>query len=729
MGVVYAAVDERLDRTVAIKTLGAKSDAVSRARLLREARAAAGLSHPGICQVFDVREEEGELWVAMELLEGETLAERLDRSRFRVREAIEVGLGILAPLGYLHGRGLIHRDLKPGNVFLTPHGVKLLDFSLTVPREASPGTRLTQENAIVGTPHYMAPEQWRVREMGPWTDIFSFGAILYEMLAGGYAFPGDDPLDVFHACAFEDPPPIAGPPGIEWLDAVVRKALAKEPGDRYESAAVTAEALASAHGRYRTGVSGRQRIADAATAGQIFRFVALPFRLLRPDPEIDFLAASLPEAIGASLAGLEHLVVRSTGVASVENGEPDLQELASEVRVDFALRGSLLSAGPKVRLSAQLVEVPEGTVVWSIKEDVPLGDLFELQDELTRRVVEGIRIPLSPRERASLERDVPATPRAYELFLRAIHMEGSAGYARTLNTALRDLLRSCLDEDPTFAPAWARYGRVCRKIAKFGLADSDEHLRIAEEAFRRAIELHPDMPLVHRYYAFFELEHGSDPIGVMTRLLARIRDRVSEAELFGGLVAACRFCGLYEASIAAHERGLRLDPGLVTSVHHTYFQVGRMDEVEDRDFLKALSEDDEHALRVARVDAKGTAEGNVKRYVQAIIAAIEGRRDECVGLYRQSVPHGLTDPEFHFYFARVLSRAGAGREALDVMRDVVVGRGFYCPLPLRVDPWFETLRDQAGFDELLANAETSRERAREAYRKADGESLLGVPEA
>jgi serine/threonine protein kinase len=137
MGVVYAADDDRLARTVAIKTLGRSNDPTSRARLLREARAAAGLSHPGICQVFDVGEEKGELWVAMELLQGQSLLDRLKTGRPQVREAIEIALGILAPLDYLHGRGLVHRDLKPSNIFVTPHGVKLLDFSLTVP-ERSP---------------------------------------------------------------------------------------------------------------------------------------------------------------------------------------------------------------------------------------------------------------------------------------------------------------------------------------------------------------------------------------------------------------------------------------------------------------------------------------------------------------------------------------------------------------------------------------------------------------
>lgn len=726
MGVVYAAVDERLNRELAIKTLGRQKDDLSRGRLLREARAAAGLSHPGICQVFDVGEDRGELWVAMELLQGQTLYDRLAGGRPRVREAVEIALGILAPLQYLHERGLVHRDLKPSNIFLTPHGVKLLDFSLTVGPELSGDARLTQTNAIVGTPHYMAPEQWRARKMGPRTDLFGCGAILYEMLAGEKAFPGDDPIDVFHACAFEEPPPLAGPSGIERLDAVVRRALAKVPDERFESAEAMSQALAGAHERYRSE-SRTTPGADDATAGQIRRFIALPFKLLRPDPEIDFLVHSLPEAISAALAGLEHLVVRSTGLIRHEEGEIDLKRLATDIGVDYALQGSLLSAGPRVRLNAQLIEVPEGTLVWSMREDVSPGDLFELQDELARRVVEGLALPLSPREKARLRQDIPASARAYELYLRALNVEGER-HTATVNLTLRDLLRSCLDEDPAFAPAWARYGRVCRMIAKFGLKDTEGHLSLAKRAFERAMEINPDLPLLHNYYALFELEHGRDPVAVMRRLLGRIGERVADAEVYAGLVAACRFCGLYEASIAAHERGLRLDPGLSTSVHHTYFQIGRMDAVEGRDFLHALRSDEDSVIAVLARESKANAEGNVVMYLQGILAAIEGRADDCVLRYHEVIDTGLDDPEFRFYFVRALSRSGAGEAALEALADVL-DRGFYCPLPLRVDPWFETLRREPGFDELLSRAEAGRARALEGFRAAGGGRLLGVEES
>jgi serine/threonine protein kinase len=299
MGVVYNAEDSRLGRRVALKTLSAASrDPAARDRLWREARAAAALSHPGICQVYDVAEHDGELYVAMELLEGEGLDQRLKGARFGVEEAVRLALDVLAALGVLHDRGVIHRDLKPSNIFLTRHGPKILDFGLALPLEGPTDTRLTGEGMIIGTPHYMAPEQWRAEGLGARSDLFAMGAILYEILAGEYAFPGEDPIAVFHACAFESPLPLTGAPGIEAVNAVIRRPIAKDPAERPADAAEMARELTGALERMRTLQTPDATPPVERKAETVRRFIALPFRMLRADPDLDFLASSLPEAIG-----------------------------------------------------------------------------------------------------------------------------------------------------------------------------------------------------------------------------------------------------------------------------------------------------------------------------------------------------------------------------------------------------------------------------------------------
>ncbi len=252
MGVVYAALDERLGRAVAVKVISdASRDERARDRLRREAQAAARVNHPNICQVHEIGEQGGEPYIVMELLEGESLAERLSRGALPVGEASRVALELLQGLGALHRHGLLHRDLKPSNVFLTAYGVKLLDFGL-VRRETGDATptlaepSLTASGLLVGTPRYMAPEHVEGRELDARSDLFAVGAILYEMLAGRPAFPGRTPVEILHAILHEPPPPLAGPPSLIPVHEVAARALSKRPEERHASAEAMADALRAA---------------------------------------------------------------------------------------------------------------------------------------------------------------------------------------------------------------------------------------------------------------------------------------------------------------------------------------------------------------------------------------------------------------------------------------------------------------------------------------------------
>ena len=240
MGVVYAARDERLDRTVALKTIRGETDDTSRKRLWREARAAAGVSHPNICQLYEVEETDGGLIMAMELLAGEPLGARVTRGPLSPADTSTIALQVLDALDALHARGVIHRDLKPSNLFLTPHGVKLLDFGLARPIASSLGadsaTRLTEVGTIVGTPNYMAPEQVRGEALDARADLFALAAMLFEMLSGKVAFDGATMIDVLHAVLHEQPPALSGGGTVAGLDRVIHKALQKQAADRYDSA-------------------------------------------------------------------------------------------------------------------------------------------------------------------------------------------------------------------------------------------------------------------------------------------------------------------------------------------------------------------------------------------------------------------------------------------------------------------------------------------------------------
>ena len=724
MGVVYSARDARLDRTVALKMIRRGSaDPAAAERLRREARAAAAVSHPNICQLYDIGEEAGDLFIAMEYLEGESLAKRLERGPVPLDEAVRIALAMLAALDALHGRGLIHRDLKPSNVFLTPHGVKLLDFGLARPVAVSDAeTRLTGPGTIFGTPQYMPPEAVLGRPVDARGDLFAAGVVLYEMLTGTAPFAGATVPAVVHAIAYEHPPALGGSPAIAAVDRVIHKAIAKRPEDRYASAAAMAEELRSATPR-----------TDSGTALQVVRpmtrLIVLPFRVLRPDADIDFLAFSLADALTTSLSALEALVVRSSLTAAALGGDTvDLATIADKADVDVLLTGTLLRAADQVRVTTQLVEVPGGTVRWSQTTQVKLGDIFQLQDALTTRIVESLAVPLSARDEKNLKRDVPATAKAFEFYLRANQM----AYASRDWTLARDLYRQCVEEDPRYAPAWARLGRINRVISLYSDEASEQDYPLAEEAFQRALDLNPDLPFAHNHYTIVELETGRAR-QAMRRLLERARSRSADAELFAGLVQACRYAGLERPAIAAHEHARRIDPQIRTAVAHAYFAIGDYEKVietdqEDPPIITGLAIELLGRREEAIAQLQGLLVPGIPRLfhhiVDTTVALLHGDRETARTAADLMIARWpLRDPCSTYYLARTLAAIEHPR-ANEMLRRSIEG-GFHAYSLLTRDPWLNPLRASLEFAELLAFGEQQYREGVEAFVSAGGERILG----
>jgi serine/threonine protein kinase/tetratricopeptide (TPR) repeat protein len=727
MGVVYEARDERLHRTVALKTLPALSgDDTSRKRLWREARAAASVNHPNICQIYEIGEDTAGLFIAMELLEGDTLAEQLQRGPLSVADAVSVGLEILAALAALHARGIVHRDLKPSNVFRTPHGVKLLDFGLARPeleRAMTAATDITRTGAIMGTPRYMAPEAIRGETVDARSDLFAVGAMLFEMLSGRPAFDGRSVADVIHATVYEQPPALSGSSTVAAVDRVIRQALAKRPSERLPSADVMAEEL-----RWAGGLDPE---ASSSRAHALTRLVVLPFRVLKPDPETDFLAFSLPDAITTSLSATGSLVVRSSAVAARFAGEaPDLKALAADADVDRVVMGTLLRSGDRLRAVAQLVEAPGGTVVTSYTAQAPLGDLFHMQDDIARRVVDALSLPLTGV--APQTPDTPHDARAYELYLRANEL------ARTYEGVVqaRDVYEQCLDLDPAFAPAWAHLGRCHRVIAKFIDGSSDDAR--AKTALDRAVALNPRLSVAQKYYAQLEADMG-ESTSAMVRLLEQAARHGNDAELFAGLVQACRYCGLFDQAIDAHAEARRLDPNVPSTIEQTILMTG------DIERLLALA---------ARPSNAGGDQG-----ITVIGLGLAGRLDEARDVLL-NVTQMARIPAFHVwtsYMRAWLDRrvpdmmaAHASLSALKIVSDPeamfqlgtlfcdvgelapglqyierAIARGYYVVQSLERRSQFDAVRHQPAFQAVLAAAREGRARSLAAFRDAGGERLLG----
>ena len=722
MGVVYAAHDDRLDRDVAIKVVRPEivADPVAFERFRREARAAARVSHPHICALYELDEDGGQPFLVMELLQGESLAARLERGPLPVDDAITVADAILDALSALHRRGIIHRDLKPANIFLTDEGVKLVDFGLARRPGSSHETGeadLTDSGVLAGTPRYMSPEQLRGEPADERSDVFAAAAVIYEMIAGRPAFDGRTLVEIVHAVGYEEPPELRGPDPISAIDLVLRQALDKDPSRRIPRGDLLKTSLHNA------------RAGDVPTRAQlrrgVTRFVALPLVRLKPDPDTDFLAFSVPDAVSAALANVEGLIVRAT--RDVAQGS-DMRALGRELSADVILTGTLLRAGPEVRVSARLSDADSGTLIWSDTAQAPIDDLFQLQDALTERIVSSLALPLTASDRRTLAGQAPASAEAYELYMRANDLMTDSGQWEVA----RGLYERAVAIDPNFAPAWARLGRARRLIAKWSGVHAGAALAEAEAAFRRALELNPDLSIAHDLsaYAEAELGHAAD---AMERLLRRASSRRTDVGLLAGLVTTCRYAGLFDASLAADRLGKNVDPALVTSVAWTHFVRGDYETAARLDnssppFCMALSRVllgtmDAAGLRAIETGARA-AGARLALKVDRLI--VERRFEDALAGIRELRAQGFADPEGIYLSALLLAWAGAPDPAVSLLGHVVKG-GYACHAALVQRPEWTKLAGRPEFDAIVSDTARMVADARRRFDAASGPDVLGGP--
>jgi len=728
MGNVYRARDARLERDVAIKVLPEMlaQGAQRRERFWQEARAAAQVTHPNVCRLYDVAEEQEHLLLVMELVEGRTLAQCIQDGPVPVRYAAQIILGVLSALDAFHKAGIIHRDLKPDNILLSPSGAKILDFGIAKhvqDESANPGGETlaaTMPGEFLGTPRYASPEQFRGETVDARSDIFAVGAILFEMLSGRCAFVGSTFGEIAHSVLQVSPPALMGSPAIVTMGRIVHRALARAPKNRYAGAEQMAEDV-----RASLLMEGIETKAHAQT---LQRLMVLPFRLLRPSDEIGFLCHSLPEAISVSLAGVENLIVRSSlAAAQYAHDAPDFQRIGKEAEVDVILTGALLPVAEQLRLTAQLVEVPSGTLLWSHSCQATVKELLELHDDLVRRVVDALLPSLSVKEQAALHQDGSVSPAAYRLYLQA--NESSRNWQEL--PAVIEMYEQCVSMDPNYAPAWARLGRARWLWDKYSRG-SREGLRAADEAFQTCFRLSPDLPLAHHLYTHLQVDQGRT-LEALKRLLQRARRRRGEPELFAGLAHVCRYCGLLRQALVAHQEARRLDPQIPTSLNHTLLMLGdyqgALECSRDYGFATGLSlamlGRSEEAISVLRDSGAFRAADLGGLYLRSLRVLLEGKRDESVKASNELMNATFRDPEGMYYLARQLGYLGEHASALEVLRRAVE-HGFYCYAAMVRDPWLDGLRGKTEFSNILHEAHQLHLEAHQAFVTGGGDELLGV---
>lgn len=463
-----------------------------------------------------------------------------------------------------------------------------------------------------------------------------------------------------------------------------------------------------------------------AAPRKVLRLIVLPFRMLRPDPGTDFLAFSLPDALTTALSGLNSLVVRSSLMASrFAGGSFDLKTIAAEADVDLIVTGTLLSAGDEIRVTAQLTEASSGTLLCSHSMQASTGNVFRLQDELTECVVNTLELELTSHEQRVLRRDVPASSRAYEYYLRGNQFSrDSKQWA-----AARDMYTRCVEADRGYAPAWARLGRIHHVMSKYLSSESREGQRKAEDAFRQALELNPDLAIAHKFYAQLEVDLGRAGDAI-SRLIPRAL--VSpDSEVFAGLVSPLCYCGLLEASTAAHRRALVLEPKMRTSVPHTWFLQGDYRhtasmKLEDNPYIVALSMAEvgrKHEAIPALRALEEKTQTRLGDFAAAARTLIEGDHAASIAAVGRIVDSGFSDPQALFYLTRHLARLNQADSAVALFERVVAG-GFICYPAIVRDPWLESIREDARFKAILAGVERQYLATEQEFERLQGHRTL-----
>jgi tetratricopeptide (TPR) repeat protein len=375
-------------------------------------------------------------------------------------------------------------------------------------------------------------------------------------------------------------------------------------------------------------------------------------------------------------------------------------------------------------VATQLTAAPGGALLWSQAAQTPVGDLFRVQDELTRRIVASLSLPLTNHEQQMLRRDVPSTPAAYEYFLRGNQLSHDV----TQWTVARDLYLQSVEEDPGYAPAWARLGRIHHVMAKYQPQGTQESLDRAETAFRKALELNPDLPLAHKLYAQLEVDLGRAH-DAMVRLVERAH--AADPELMAGLVSTCRYCGLLDASDAAHTRALALEPKIRTSVGHTWFLQGdyaRVATLKVADYPYTVSMSLASLGRGAEVlpvlrELEPKLPGRLRDFAAVARTLLEGDEAGSVAAVNRIVGSDFRDPEGLFYLARHLAHVKEVTPALDLLERVVAS-GYCCFPTMDGDPWLDPLRKKPAFTRLLRRSETLHRDARAAFERSGGREVL-----
>ncbi len=708
MGVVYEAEDIALGRGVALKFLPGElaQDAAALERFQREARAASALNHPGICTVYAIDQHEGQHFIAMELLEGETLAQRLARGPFDLGELVDLGVQMSDALESAHAKGIVHRDIKPANVFVNARGqAKILDFGLAkieVRRgdhsEAQTSPRfddLTKAGTTLGTVSYMSPEQARAQMTDARTDIFSLGTVLYQMATGVLPFQGGTSAVIFDAILNRDPVPVTqiNPALPGELGRIFAKALEKDRSLRYQSATDLKTDLLrlrrdlDSAGRRGAEGGDRQRATTAAGHNSV---AVLFFENLSGIKEDEYLRDGVTEDIITELSKIRGLKVFSRAtVLAYRDKNVTPTAIGQQINAAYVLTGSMRRAGVRLRINAQLVDTHTDFPVWSERYDREMKDVFEVQDEIAHNIAEALRVTLSPQEQQALARKPTDDAQAYDLYLRG------KSYARRLTRqdmefALQ-MFENAVAIDPGFALAHAAIANVCAQY-HYHYDRDPKWIERAVGAARRAGELEYDIPEVQIAESWILHAEGKHEEAIRKTRAAIERKPDCEGAYY--LLGRSLFAsGGYQEAVAIAEPAIKA----AGDDYNVYIPImNAMGSLGKKEMLRNLTV---QRAQVLEAHLKNVPEDARARCLLALDYAAVDRMEEATREANLAMALRPNDGTVLYNLACVFCQLGRKQDGMSALRKAWEA-GFRDPGWARRDPDLAMLHDEPEFNRL-----------------------------
>jgi serine/threonine protein kinase/tetratricopeptide (TPR) repeat protein len=714
MATVYLAEDLKHHRKVAVKVLRPElATALGPDRFLREIQLTAQLNHPHILPLLDSGEADGFLYYVMPYVAGESLRGRLEReTQLPVDEALRITRQVASALEFAHRQDVIHRDIKPENILLHEGEAMVADFGIALAVSAAGGERLTETGVSVGTAEYMSPEQALGEgEPDARSDVYSLGCVLYEMLVDEPPYTGPTAMAVL-AKRLSDPVPRARRLRAaipEPVDAALVRALARERVDRFGSAREFAEALEAEAGE---GVEAVKSI------------VVLPFTNLSPDPENEYFSDGLTEEIITDLSKIRALrVISRNSAMQLKGTDKDTKTIGRELGVQYVLEGSVRKAGNRLRITAQLIDAQDDVHCWADRYDGVLEDVFDMQEKVSRSIVDALMLELSPEEERRLAERPIDNAQAYECYLRA--RQEIWLFTKDASDRARQHLQNGLDIIGENALLLAGMGYVYAQYANIGV-EHEEYIEKAEEYARKALELDPESAEAHIVLGFTHMWFRGDQRKSFYHLKQALARKADDPHALLYLVVGHTLVGRVDEAYPLAERLARVDPLTPLSVFWaTVLEVwgGRFD-VPSEELTKWFRLEPQNPAALggcagllaycSRYDeARELIRGNVPTGLEDVFTretlllqhALDGEPARLRELVTEDFERtAWRDPQFSYFVADCHALAGLKEEALDWLSNAV-DRGFInYPFIAEHDPLLASIRGEPRFRDIAARA-------------------------